>query len=61
MLTKPTAQALWSKLAQGSGEWLRSQEGRCLQAKALLLVRAKDGRAEARQLAGLLLLARTMP
>ena len=50
MLTTPTGQAIYRKLAQAPSDWLRSADGRSLVARCLLLLRScgERGRSDAR-------------
>lgn len=55
MLTHPIARQIWSRLCSQSPEWLQ-QHGPLL-VKSAWLIRAKCGRAEARQFIALVRLA----
>lgn len=54
MLTKPTALAIWKRLAWASPGWYDTPEARQLLAKSYRLVRIKDGKKEARTLRDLI-------
>lgn len=54
MLETKTAQVIFAKLASAPDGWRRTREARTVTAKALRLVRSREGRAESRALRNLL-------